>query len=119
MRNGWSNHVLISISGSETERFLNIVSFHGLVLYQVRRKPSGIEADVKAKDFLKLMKDDAFITKMKAKYPTLLANLPNSTDAKYVLEGYLFPATYNIHDDTTVESLAEEMLSTMDTYLSH
>ena len=53
------------------------------------------------------MKDDAFITKMKAKYPTLLANLPNSTDAKYVLEGYLFPATYNIHDDTTVESLAE------------
>ena len=54
MRNGWSNHVLISISGSETERFLNIVSFHGLVLYQVRRKPSGIEADVKAKDFLKL-----------------------------------------------------------------
>ena len=54
MRNGWSNHVLISISGSETERFLNIVSFHGLVLYQVRRKSSGIEADVKAKDFLKL-----------------------------------------------------------------
>ena len=72
----------------------------------------------KAKDFLKLMKDDVFLTKMKAKYPTLLANLPNSTDAKYVLEGYLFPATYNIHDDTTVESLAEEMLSTMDTYLS-
>ena len=72
----------------------------------------------KAKDFLKLMKDDAFITKMKAKYPTLLANLPKDTDAKYVLEGYLFPATYNIHDDTTVESLAEEMLSTMDTYLS-
>ena len=54
MKNGWSNHVLISVSGSETERFLNIVSFHGLVLYQVRRKPSGIEADVKAKDFLKL-----------------------------------------------------------------
>ena len=72
----------------------------------------------KAKDFLKLMKDDVFLTKMKAKYPTLLANLPKDTDAKYVLEGYLFPATYNIHDDTTVESLAEEMLSTMDTYLS-
>ena len=72
----------------------------------------------KAKDFLKLMKDDVFLTKMKAKYPTLLANLPKDTDAKYVLEGYLFPATYNIHDDTTVESLVEEMLSTMDTYLS-
>ena len=82
------------------------------------KKGKHSSTGLKAKDFLKLMKDDAFITKMKAKYPTLLANLPNSTDAKYVLEGYLFPATYNIHDDTTVESLAEEMLSTMDTYLS-
>jgi len=82
------------------------------------KKGKKSSTGLKAKDFLKLMKDDAFITKMKAKYPTLLANLPNSTDAKYVLEGYLFPATYNIHDDTTVESLAEEMLSTMDTYLS-
>ena len=82
------------------------------------KKGKKSSTGLKAKDFLKLMKDDAFITKMKTKYPTLLANLPNSTDAKYVLEGYLFPATYNIHDDTTVESLAEEMLSTMDTYLS-
>ena len=82
------------------------------------KKGKNSSTGLKAKDFLKLMKDDAFITKMKAKYSTLLANLPNSTDAKYVLEGYLFPATYNVHDDTTVESLAEEMLSTMDTYLS-
>ena len=82
------------------------------------KKGKHSSTGLKAKDFLKLMKDDVFLTKMKAKYPALLANLPNSTDAKYVLEGYLFPATYNIHDDTTVESLAEEMLSTMDTYLS-
>lgn len=82
------------------------------------KKGKNSSTGLKAKDFLKLMKDDVFITKMKAKYPTLLANLPNSTDPKYVLEGYLFPATYNVHDDTTVESLAEEMLSTMDTYLS-
>ena len=82
------------------------------------KKGKHSSTGLKAKDFLKLMKDDVFLTKMKAKYPTLLANLPKDTDAKYVLEGYLFPATYNIHDDTTVESLAEEMLSTMNTYLS-
>ena len=82
------------------------------------KKGKHSSTGLKAKDFLKLMKDDVFLTKMKAKYPALLANLPKDTDAKYVLEGYLFPATYNIHDDTTVESLAEEMLSTMDTYLS-
>ena len=82
------------------------------------KKGKHSSTGLKEKDFLKLMKDDVFLTKMKAKYPALLANLPKDTDAKYVLEGYLFPATYNIHDDTTVESLAEEMLSTMDTYLS-
>lgn len=82
------------------------------------KKGKHSSTGLKAKDFLNLMKDDVFLTKMKAKYPALLANLPKDTDAKYVLEGYLFPATYNIHDDTTVESLAEEMLSTMDTYLS-
>ena len=82
------------------------------------KKGKHSSTGLKAKDLLKLMKDDVFLTKMKAKYPALLANLPKDTDAKYVLEGYLFPATYNIHDDTTVESLAEEMLSTMDTYLS-
>ena len=82
------------------------------------KKGKKSSTGLKAKDFLKLMKDDAFIAKMKTKYPTLLANLPDSNQAKYVLEGYLFPATYNIHDDTTVESLAEEMLSTMNTYLS-
>ena len=82
------------------------------------KKGKKSSTGLKAKDFLKLMKDDAFISKMKTKYPTLLANLPDSNQAKYVLEGYLFPATYNIHDDTTVESLAEEMLSTMNTYLS-
>ena len=82
------------------------------------KKGKHSSTGLKAKEFLKLMKDDVFLTKMKAKYPALLANLPKDTDAKYVLEGYLFPATYNIHDDTTVESLAEEMLSTMDTYLS-
>ena len=81
------------------------------------KKGKHSSTGLKAKEFLKLMKD-VFLTKMKAKYPALLANLPKDTDAKYVLEGYLFPATYNIHDDTTVESLAEEMLSTMDTYLS-
>lgn len=72
----------------------------------------------KADDFLKVIKDEAFITKMKEKYPTLLANLPDSQQAKYVLEGYLFPATYDVHEETTAESLAEQMIATMDSYLS-
>ena len=48
------NRVWICIAGSETERFLNIASFHQLVLYQVKRTPDGICAMVSARDVLKL-----------------------------------------------------------------
>ncbi|MBM7643695.1 endolytic transglycosylase MltG [Streptococcus loxodontisalivarius] len=71
-----------------------------------------------SEDFLKLMKDETFIAKMVAKYPDLLSNLPSASEATYQLEGYLFPATYNYYDDTTLEGLVEEMISTMDSYMS-
>ena len=52
----------------------------------------------------KAVQDDAFIEKMVAKYPKLLASLPSKdSGVRYRLEGYLFPATYNYGKDTTVE----------------
>ena len=54
MKHRWTNWVRICVSGSETERFLNMASFHGLVLYQVCRTSNGMEASVKAKDMKKL-----------------------------------------------------------------
>ena len=58
----------------------------------------------KKEDFLKAVQDDAFIEKMVAKYPKLLANLPSKdSGVRYRLEGYLFPATYNYGKDTTVK----------------
>ncbi|WP_422804471.1 endolytic transglycosylase MltG [Streptococcus sp. FT1-55] len=69
-------------------------------------------------DFLKLIQDETFIAKMVAKYPNLFASLPNTDQVTYRLEGYLFPATYNYYEDTTLEDLVEQMISTTDSYLS-
>ncbi len=38
----------------------------------------------------------------------------STTGAKYALQGYLFPATYNIYEDTTAASLIEAMLTKFD-----
>ena len=54
MKLGWTNRIRICVSGSETERFFNMASFHGLILYQVRRTSDGMEASVKAKDMGRL-----------------------------------------------------------------
>ncbi|QQC73797.1 endolytic transglycosylase MltG [Lactococcus garvieae] len=69
-------------------------------------------------EFMKTVQDQAFIEKMKEKFPKLLASLPSKdSGVKYQLEGYLFPATYEYTKKTTVEGLIETMLSTTNTQL--
>ena len=86
---------------------------------QAVEKSSNKEVSISAKDFLAKAQDEAFITKMVAKYPKLLSGLPTKDKGvKYRLEGYLFPATYHYTADTTVESLIEQMLAAMDSNLS-
>lgn len=45
-----------------------------------------------------------------------LADVPTGADVEYKLQGYLFPATYDIYATTTAESLVEWMLETFDNY---
>lgn len=45
-----------------------------------------------------------------------LADVPAGADVRYRLEGYIFPATYEIYEDTTPESLVKWMLDTFDDY---
>lgn len=71
-----------------------------------------------ADDFLKVVQDDAFISKMAAKYPKLLGSLPEADKVTYRLEGYLFPATYSYYEKTSMEDIVEDMISTMDSYMS-
>ena len=86
---------------------------------QAVEKSSNKKVSISAKDFLAKAQDEAFITKMVAKYPKLLSGLPTKDKGvKYRLEGYLFPATYHYTADTTVESLINQMLEAMDSNLS-
>ena len=86
---------------------------------QAVEKSSNKKVSISAKYFLAKAQDEAFITKMVAKYPKLLSGLPTKDKGvKYRLEGYLFPATYHYTADTTVESLIDQMLEAMDSNLS-
>ena len=68
--------------------------------------------------FLETVKNPDFINQMVAKYPTLFASLPAAdSGVKYQLEGYLFPATYDYTEDTTIEELIEKMVAAMDANL--
>lgn len=71
-----------------------------------------------SEDFLKVVQDEDFISKMAAKYPKLLSSLPSADQVTYRLEGYLFPATYSYYKETSMEDIVEEMISTMDSYMS-
>lgn len=72
-----------------------------------------------AEEFMAVVEDEAFIAEMVAKYPRLLETLPTKeAGAIYRLEGYLFPATYDYTETTTVRDLVDQMLSAMNTNLS-
>ncbi len=70
-------------------------------------------------DFMKTVQDPTFIAKMVKAYPKLFASLPTKDSGiKYQLEGYLFPATYDYTKSSTVESVIENMIETMNAQLT-
>lgn len=71
-----------------------------------------------AEDFMKTVTNQEFISRMATTYPNLFASLPTAdSGVNYQLEGYLFPATYEYTDSTTIEELVEQMIATMDANL--
>jgi UPF0755 protein len=60
-------------------------------------------------EFLAWTKDPALNERMKAKYP-FLAGKPASSG----LEGFLFPDTYSVYNNATVNEIVEKMLSNFD-----
>lgn len=69
-------------------------------------------------DFLATVQNPDFINRMVATYPNLLSSLPAAdSGVVYQLEGYLFPATYDYTEETTMEGLVEQMIAAMDARL--
>lgn len=76
------------------------------------------KTDFKKEDFIKVMKDDKFFEQLKAQYPDLLTDAGNAKDVRYRLEGYLFPATYNVHKNRSLEDLVTQMVDTTNQILT-
>ncbi len=66
-----------------------------------------------AEEFMTLVNDEAYITRLSEQFPTLLGDLSEIEGLKYPLEGYLFPATYDYIGGMTLEDLVTQMVSTM------
>ena len=103
--------------------FANLTIPEGYTLEQISHAVGQLQGDFKepltAEAFMAKIQDENFIAQEVAKYPKLLESLPaKDSGVRYRLEGYLFPATYSIKESTTIESLIDEMLATMDKNLS-
>ena len=101
----------------------NLTIPEGYTLEQIAQSVGQLQGDFKesltAEAFLAKVQDETFIAQEVAKYPNLLESLPTKdSGVRYRLEGYLFPATYTIKENTTVESLIDEMLAAMNKNLS-
>lgn len=68
-------------------------------------------------DFLDLMSNREFLEKLVQQYP-ILTDSYNNANVRYVLEGYLFPATYDMTSEDTLETLVTQMVDKTNEVLS-
>lgn len=72
----------------------------------------------KKADFLKLMKNEKFLKSLQQKYPQLLDSSMAVKNVRYHLEGYLYPAKYDLYQSTTLKELVEQMVQKSNEMLS-
>lgn len=66
---------------------------------------------VAADRFMELMEDEEFIKSLIDEYPEMLSDEILDEDVKYPLEGYLYPATYDItEEEPKIEDIIRKML---------
>lgn len=71
----------------------------------------GIEQE----DALTQMTDDALFNTLLETYPDLLTDVSENDEVRYKLEGYLYPATYEIAPTATVADIVTMMVDEMET----
>ncbi len=94
-------------AGNPARRTTRLVVIEGRTVEEIGRTirdNENITTDADA--FLALCRDASAF----AKYP-FIAELNNPDDRRYVLEGYLFPDTYDIYADSTPEEILDKLLS--------
>ncbi|KAA9301683.1 MULTISPECIES: endolytic transglycosylase MltG [Aerococcus] len=63
-----------------------------------------------AQDFMALVTSPAYFQKLLATYPELLADVSENDNVRYKLEGYLFPATYQLREGQDLEAFVTQMV---------
>lgn len=93
------------------------INSHNAVTVREGENAESIAADVAqhskfTKDeFLKALNDQAFLGRLKEAYPGLLDSAISAKDVRYHLEGYLYPATYNLKGMTNVNQVINQMVA--------
>lgn len=66
-------------------------------------------------EFFELVEDDAFLQQKATEFPDLLTEaIEVREDTLYTLEGYLYPATYEFFEDTSLDEIVTQMIARMD-----
>ncbi|MBM6613593.1 endolytic transglycosylase MltG [Desemzia sp. RIT804] len=66
-----------------------------------------------AEEFMALIENEEFQQNLLNQYPELLTGAFEAEDVRYVLEGYLFPATYEFYQEMTIEEVVQAMVAKM------
>lgn len=94
-----------------------VSGLNGKVLVQEGQTIDQIAATVQkqtkysAKDFLKLMQNENYLNGLAKQYPQLLTSSMSAQNVRYRLEGYLFPATYDVSNLKSLKALVNQMVT--------
>lgn len=102
--------------GTEEAGMLKVTVNEGLTVDQIAEVVAD-STSYSAEDFLNLMSNQEFLAQLVQQYP-ILTDSYNNPNVRYVLEGYLFPATYDVAQGETLESLVTQMVDKTNEVLS-
>lgn len=74
-------------------------------------KTVAAETKFSAKEWLATLNDPAYLKRLHALYPDLLNSAMAAKGTRYKLEGYLFPATYDVRSATKPSEITTQMVT--------
>lgn len=74
-------------------------------------KTVAAETKFSAKEWLATLNDPAYLKRLHALYPELLDSAMKAKGTRYKLEGYLFPATYDVRAATKPSEITTQMVT--------
>ena len=70
--------------------------------------------DYSANEFIAAVNDETFYAELVKTYPALLTSSVDAKDVRYHLEGYLFPATYEVQPTQSLQDIIKMMVKKTD-----